>query len=223
MIRSVHGDGTHLPDMLSKTTTTMITKNVLTTALTGLFLLTSASAVTVDTASLGTALNGWRKNRTASYSINNHPYVTHKPTVTQNPGGGIFVSTRVEYKPRFGKKMTSYIELNYTAEGSLSSLQIRVMSGGMRLNTGLVSRPALKAPPAEGGNAELDLEPWLSPTARMVNELFTALDSEFVKQAKRDQGEKKDVFSRVFGKGYQSADLTAALRHNTNLLLGYIR
>ncbi|MDA7868811.1 hypothetical protein N9B28_03290, partial [bacterium] len=92
----------------------MTTKNFLMTALTGLSLFVPASAVTVDTDSLGAALNGWRKNRTASYSIDNHSYLTHKPTVTPNAGGGIFVSTRVEHKPRFGKKLTSYIELNYS-------------------------------------------------------------------------------------------------------------
>ena len=206
-----------------KTTNTMTTKNFLMTALTGLSLFVPASAVTVDIDSLGAALNGWRKNRTASYSIDNHSYLTHKPTVTPNAGGGIFVSTRVEHKPRFGKKLTSYIELNYSADGALQSAQIRVMSGDMRLNSGLISRPALKAPPAVGEAPELDLEPWHSPTTKMVNDLFTSLDTEFAKLSKRDQEGKKDVFSRVFGKGYQSADLAAALRHNTNLLLGYTR
>lgn len=201
----------------------MTTKKLLITALTGLSLCLPASAVTVDTDSLGAALNGWRKNRTASYSIDSHVYLTHKPTITPNPGGGVFVSTRVEHNPRFGKKLTSYIELNYSADGALQSAQIRVMSGAMRLNSGLISRPALKAPPAEGEAPALDLEPWHSPTTKMVNDLFTSLDAEFAKLSKRDQDEKQDVFSRVFGKRYQSADLAAALRHNTNLLLGHTR
>lgn len=199
----------------------MTTKKFLLSALTGFSLLLPAKAVTVDIASFGAALHGWRDNRTASYSIDNHAYLTHIPTVTPNPSGGIFVSTRVEYNPRFGKKMTSYIELNYSADGALLSAQIKIMAGDLRLNTGLVSRPALQAPPAEGEASPLDLEPWHSPTTRMINELFTSLDGEFAKLTKRDQDEKKDVFSRVFGKGYQSADLSAALRHNVNLLLGY--
>lgn len=201
----------------------MTTKKFLLSALTGFSLLLPGHAVTVDTDSFGAALNGWRKNRTASYSIDNHTYLTHVPTVTPNPGGGIFVSTRVEHKARFGKKLTSYIELNYSASGTLLSAQIKVMAGAMRLNTNLVSRPALDAPPAEGEAPALDLEPWHTPTTKMVSELFTALDAEFAKLSKRDQDEKQDVFSRVFGKGYETADLSAALRHNVNLLLGYTR
>ena len=57
----------------------------------------------------------------------------------------------------------------------------------------------------------------------MVMELFTALDTEFAKLSKHDQDGKKDVFSRVFGKSYQTADLSTALRHNVNLLLGHTR
>lgn len=201
----------------------MTTKKFLLSALTGFSLLLPGYAVSVDTDSFGAALNGWRRDRTASYSIDNHVYLTHMPTVTPNPGGGIFVSTRVEHKARFGKKMTSYIELNYSADGSLMSAQIKVMAGDLQLNTGLITRPALKAPAAEGAAPDLDLEPWHSPTTKMVNELFTSLDTEFAKLSKRDQDEKKDVFSRVFGKGYQTADLSAALRHNVNLLLGYTR
>ena len=204
-------------------TNTMIHKKFILTALAGLSLVMPSAAVKVDTDSLGTALNGWRKNRTAYYSINNHAYLTHKPTVTPNPAGGIFVSTRVEHKARFGKKLTSYIELNFSASGSLQSAQIRVMSGDLRLNSGLISRPALKAPPAEGEAETPDLEPWHTYKTKMVADLFTALDTEFAKLSKRDQEEKKDVFSRVFGKGYQTADLSAALRHNANLLLRYTR
>ena len=57
----------------------------------------------------------------------------------------------------------------------------------------------------------------------MVNDLFKALDTEFGKLAKKEQEGKKDVFSRVFGSGYQTADLSSALRHNLNLLLRYTR
>jgi hypothetical protein len=53
----------------------------------------------------------------------------------------------------------------------------------------------------------------------MVNDLFKALDTEFVKLTKKEKEGKKDVFSRVFGSGDQTADLSAALRHNLNLLL----
>lgn len=44
-------------------------------------------------------------------------------------------------------------------------------------------------------------EPWTSPEGTMVNELFKSLDAEFVKLDKKGEDEKRDVFSRVFGRG----------------------
>lgn len=190
-------------------------------ALASMVLLPPSGAVEVDSESFGTSLNGWKENRTASYTINNHRYLTHRPTVTPNAGGGVFVSTRVEHRPRFGKKTTSYIELNYSASGTLLSAQIKVMAGDLRLNTGSISRPASSPKPTDGESSEGDSKPWLTPTTKMVSDLFQALDTEFAKLSKRDQEEKKDVLNRVFGKGYQSADLSSALRHNLNLLLKF--
>ncbi|MGC6458108.1 MAG: hypothetical protein ACON4R_07035 [Akkermansiaceae bacterium] len=201
----------------------MTEKKFLITALGSLFLLLPAQAVTVDVDSFGAALNGWRKNRTASYKIDEHPYLTFKPTITPNASGGVFVSTRVEHKKTFGKKTTAYIELNYDSESTLLTVQIKVMANGLRLNSGAIARPPLAPAPSAGAPAAGDAEPWLSPTARMINQLFTALDGEFTKLAKAKQEEKKDVFSRVFGKGYDGADLATALRHNLNLLIGNIR
>ncbi len=201
----------------------MTIKQFLTTALGSLSLLCSAQAVTIDLEAFGADLNGWRKDRTASYTIHKHPYLTYRPTMTPNSAGGVFISTRVDHKPPLGKKMTSYIELNYADDGTLLTAQIKVMAGALRLNTGAISRPALAPTTGEGGAPAPDPEPWLDPTTRMVNELFTALDAEFAKLSKRDQDEKKDVFSRVFGKGHQTADLSAALRHNLNLLIGHTR
>ncbi|YCM46264.1 hypothetical protein V2O64_09575 [Verrucomicrobiaceae bacterium 227] len=199
------------------------TKKLLLSTFTGLALLLPASAATFDSAAFGQSLNGWRKNRTASYNIDNHSYLTHKPTVTPSPGGGIFISTRIEHRAAFGKKTTSYIELSYSGEGTLITAQIRIMAGDKKLNTGLIKRPALVADPAEGEAAVADAEPWNTPTKVLIQDLFKSLDTEFAKAAKLDLEGKKDVFSRVFGKGYQSADLAAALRHNLNLVMGCTR
>lgn len=179
----------------------------------------NSSAVTLDVDTFGNNLNGWRKNRTAHYTIDNHTYRTHKPTVTPTPAGGAFISTRVEFTPILGKKTTSFIELNYSASGTLISAQIRITSGKLRMNTGLITRPTLAAVPAEGEAPIVNDEPWVSTEGQMVRDLFTALDTEFQKLAKKDLEGKKDVFSRVFGKGDRGEDLAAALRHNLNLLI----
>ena len=199
---------------------TTLTKKLLLTTFAGLAFLLPASAVTFDTDTFGQSLNGWLKDRTASYSIDHHSYLTYKPTVTPSPGGGIFISTRVEHRPTLGKKTTSYIELSYASDGTLISAQIRVMAGDKQLNTGLITRQALAPAPVEGEVPAANAEPWNTPTKVLIQDLFKSLDTEFAKVAKQDLEGKKDVFSRVFGKGYQSADLAAALRHNLNLMIG---
>ena len=198
---------------------TTITKKLFLSSIAALAMVVPASAVVFDVDTFGQSLNGWRKNRTASYSIDNHSYLTHKPTVSPSPAGGIFVSTRVEHRPTLGKKTTSYIELSYSSEGTLITAQIRIMAGDKQINTGLISRPALAPAPVEGQPLVANPEPWNNATRILIQDLFKSLDSEFAKVAKQDLEGKKDVFSRVFGKGYQSADLSAALRHNLNLMI----
>jgi hypothetical protein len=107
----------------------------------------AAPAVTFDVEGFGNALNGWSKKRTASYSIDSHNYRTHQPTITPTPGGGMFVSTRVDYCPRGRKPTTSHIELSFSGEGALVSGQNRMQVGDTRLNTGQVVRNP-EAPPA---------------------------------------------------------------------------
>jgi hypothetical protein len=178
----------------------------------------SASAVSFDTEGFGAALNGWGKKRTASYSIDNHSYRTHQPTTTPAPGGGMFVSARVDHCPRGGKATSSYIELVFSGEGHLLSGQIRIKVGEKSLNTGQVVRAPEKPAPAEG-ETEQDLEPWKTPTMQVVMDMFSALDTELGKLEKDDTKGRKDVFGRIFGQDFGSADLAAALRHNVNLML----
>lgn len=197
-------------------------KTTLILAFTSIILLWPASAVQMDIQSFGQSLNGWKKNRTAVYSIDNHAYRTHRPTITPTPGGGVFVSTRVEYTPRIGKMTTSYIELTFSSGGTLLTGQLRVVVKGLQVTTGLISRPD-EAVRGEGEVPTADSTPWNTPTNRLVNDMFKALDTELVKLSKSDLAGKKDLFSRLFSKDYGSADLAGALRHNLNLILRYTR
>ncbi|MDB4538032.1 hypothetical protein N9230_05415 [Akkermansiaceae bacterium] len=193
-------------------------KTLVVSALTLIALLLPTSAVQFDAEAFGQSMNGWRKNRTASYSIDNHAYRTHRPTVSPTPGGGIFLSTRVEHAPRIGKLTTSYIELTFSPAGILLTGQLRVVVKGQQITTGLISRPA-EAVRAEGEAPVADPTPWNTPTTQLVNDLFKALDSELGKLAKSDLAGRRDLLSRLFTRGYGIADLAGALRHNLNLVL----
>lgn len=196
-------------------------KQLFLSALTGWSLSMPAVAVKFDTLGFGGTLNGWRKNRTAPYCIDHHSSLTYKPTITPNPGGGIFISTRIGHRPTLSKQTTSYLELSYSSEGTLVTAQTRIMAGDNPINTGLLMRPALAPVAAEGEPAPTNPEPWNTGTKVLIRNLFKSLDTEFAKVAKQDLEGKKDVFSRVFGTGYQTADLAAALRHNLNLIMRF--
>lgn len=198
-------------------------KTLLISAFTSVVLLWPSSAAQFDTESFGQSLNGWKKSRTASYSIDNHAYRTHRPTISPTPGGGIFVSTRVEHTPRIGKLTTSYIELTFSPSGILLTGQLRVVVKGQQITTGLISRAPQAAPPASGEKTPHDPTPWNTPTTQLVNDMFKALDTEMTKLAKSDLAGKRDLFSRLFSKDYGSADLAGALRHNLNLILRHVR
>jgi len=100
-------------------------KTLLLTALAAVSLSSLASAVYFDTNAFGQSLNskGWGKKRTATYSIDSNTYRTHVPTMTPTPGGGMFVSTRVDYRPRMGKLISSYLELTLLRKGILSPVR----------------------------------------------------------------------------------------------------
>jgi len=198
-------------------------KRLVASTLCALGMMAAASAVEFDIDRFGQSLNGWRKDRAAHYTMDNRSYATHVPTVSRTHGGGLFVSTRIECKARAGKAAVSHLELAFSAEGHLISGQIRVTVNGKRLNTGQITRAPQSAPTlGEDGAPVADPEPWKTATTRIVMDLFKALDTELGKLEKADTEGKKDVFGRLFGKDFESADLAAAIRHNMNLILGYV-
>lgn len=192
----------------------------LTLAITGF---APASAVTLDSQAFGASLNGWRKDRTAVYDINNNSYRTHQPTATRTKGGGLFVSTRIEEGSRSSKRAVCFLELTFTPEGHLVGAQIRATLEGKRLDTGLVTRAAeLPAPVVDEGGAK-PTKAWETPTSRLVNELFSRFDTELNKLDVKDDDKPKrrDIFGRLSASN-KGKDIPAAVRHNLNLLLASV-
>lgn len=193
-------------------------KHTLIIGLASLLLISSSAAVAFHLEGFGQSLNGWNKKGIAYYTIDRHTYRTYRPTMSPTPGGGMFLSTRVEHSPKMGKTTTSYIELSFDSAGRLLTSQIRVNLAGKQITTGLITRPAREIV-AEGEEAGPDPEPWSSPVREMQNNTFQALDAQFNKLEQSEIAGKRDIFSRVFGRDYSGTDLSAALRHNYNLLL----
>tara|TARA_A100001037_G_scaffold306864_1_gene357682 strand:- start:23960 stop:24577 length:618 start_codon:yes stop_codon:yes gene_type:complete len=180
-------------------------------------------ATTLNVEAFGKALHGWKKDRTASYTINNNRYRTHRPTATRTQGGGLFISTRIEEGGRLSSGAVCVLELTFSPEGHPIAAQIRATMKGKRLDTGLVTRKAAAPLPTEGeGTAEAGAG-WQTPTNTLVMDLFTRFDAELRKLDGKEGGrQRRDIFGRVTGSANKRTDVPAAIRHNLNLLLGHV-
>lgn len=180
-------------------------------------------ALSFDTGGFGLMLNGWKANRTTSYQLTDGHYRTHVPTITATPSGGMFLSTQVDLVVAGGKGATCHIGLTFSSDGALEMAQIKGTVENKALDTGLIRRPERPPlPVAMEGETPQPPRPFHA-TDEMIAELFSAFDAEMKRVVAAGEGERRDFFSRLSKKGASSADLSAGLRHNVNLLLANVK
>ena len=180
--------------------------------------LSSVFGLGIDVENLGQSLNGWSEKRVASYTFDNQSYRTHVPTVSRNIDGGIFVSMRVEHLSAIRPDATAYLELTFTPSGYVGAAQIRLTMKGENYDTGQVLRePDQLVVEGEIGSAD-----WRSTHMKLVLELFSKLDAQLAKEEGEEKKEKRDLWGRLNGSQLNRANLSAALRHNLNLLLANV-
>lgn len=201
-------------------------KSHIISSLASLVLASSALAASFDTEGFGSRLNGWQKNRTASYSFTDAKYRTHVPTITYSPSGTMFLSTQVDLLAVAGKGAICQIGLTFSSSGSLEGAQIKGSINNKALDTGLIRRaespvPAAAPAPAEGTVA-VSLPRPVNATDEMITELFARFDAEMKKVTEAKETMRADLFSRIAGNNVKSADLSAGLRHNVNLMLQHV-
>lgn len=177
----------------------------------------SLQAASFDSTGFGTHLGGWRKDGTAVYEFTDAKYRTHRPTITQSPSGALFLSTQVDMLSAAGKGAICQLGLTFSREGKLESIQIKATVRGKALDTGVV-RPTEAPAEAEGAPKRGGL----SPVDEMVVEVFRLFDTEMKKVTEAEGGFRSDLAARLSGNNVTSADLTAGLRHNVNLMLQHV-
>jgi hypothetical protein len=182
----------------------------------------SALAVSFDTEGFGSRLNGWKKDRTASYAFTDAKYRTHVPTITYSPSGAMFLSTQVDMLALAGKGAICHIDMTFSAGGQLEGVQIKGLINNKAIDTGLVRRPEAPAlePVVEGATAAPPRP--FHPTDEMIAELFIQFDAQMKKVTEAKEGWRSDLSSRLSGNTVKSADLSAGLRHNLNLMLQHV-
>ena len=195
-------------------------KHQIITILATLTLGSSAFAASFDTEGFGASLNGWKKNRTASYSFTDAKYRTHIPTITYSPSGTMFLSTQIDMLAAAGKGAICQIELTISPSGLLEGVQIKGNVGNKAIDTGLVRRPEAPTPaPAPAEGAAVAAPRPVNATDEMIAELFVSFDTEMKKFTEAKGSIRSDLFSRLSGNNVKTADLAAGLRHNLNLML----
>jgi hypothetical protein len=181
----------------------------------------STFAASFDTAEFGARLNGWQKNRSATYKFTDATYRTHIPTITYTPSGTMFLSTQIDMLAAAGKGAICQIALTVSPSGVLEGVQIKGDVSNKAIDTGLVRRPeapAVAPAPADGSTEVAAPRPF-NATDEMIAELFASFDTEMKKVTEAKGSLRSDLFSRIAGNTVKSADLSAGLRHNLNLML----
>ncbi|MFD2256604.1 hypothetical protein ACFSSA_07950 [Luteolibacter algae] len=187
-----------------------------------LTLITPAFAVNFDADGFGQQLNGWAKNRTATYEFTDATYRTYVPTITATPGGGMYISTQVDMLAFGSQGAVSHIDMTFDASGVLISAQLRSTIGRKSIDTGLVRRPEAPAAPIAVEGQPTPTAPAFDGTGELIMDLFSRFDIEMKKITEGKDAEKRDLFSRFGGKNAKSVNLAAALRHNVNLMLQHV-
>ena len=186
-----------------------------------LTLITPAFAAGFDTEGFGQSLNGWKKDGTTTYDFTDATYRTYKPTITETPDGGIYVSTQVDLLLFGDKGAVSHIDMTFSRSGTLLSAQLRSTIARKTIDTGLVRRPEAPAAPVAIEGQPAPKVPHFDATEELIYDLFGRFDLEMRKVSEGKDAEKRDLFSRFGSKNAKSANLAAGLRHNVNLMLKY--
>ena len=124
--------------MKTKTTTLIL--------LVSLFLTASSHAASLDLRHLGNDLdkNGWfYKFRTAAqYKSGGSKYRTYMPTVSPAPGGGVFISTKIDHIRGFGGDDHCLLGLTFNPSGILTEASAKIEMGSKSFDTGIIRKRA---------------------------------------------------------------------------------
>jgi len=159
----------------------------------------ATNAVSLDINKIGQRLNGWDKKDIATYTIDHVVYRTYKPVPTKSPGGGLFVSMRMDSVPSRRNTSVCYLHVTISPQGYITGLQAKVRLNGKTYDSGIVERPALQAKTSEGEEPVQNLTPWKGALNQMTAELFTRLDAKILDADMSKKGNGRDIWSRLGG------------------------
>ena len=95
----------------------------------------------LDIEEFGESLGGWeaRDGKAVDYSHSEIAYRSYKPVVTGTPGGGIYISLRVDYlRGSFSKNDHALLQVTLGPGGELVSLESSIHSQGKSVNSDVI-------------------------------------------------------------------------------------
>ena len=168
------------------------------------FLLTLANAtgqIMIDVEAFGKELGGWnaKKQKAADYSMSDSDYRTFKPVITDTPGGGKFISLRVDNRRGFlSSDDHALLQITLDEKGILISLESSIHVQGKSIKSDVVLTTGKEAAAILGDN------PTLNAGLKLAKDLSAKL-----------AGEKKVEAGRVV--------YPAVIVHNYNKLMKCIQ
>ena len=125
-----------------------------------LFSLAGASAqVAIDVDALGKELGGWdaKKKQAADYTMSDSDYRTFKPVITETPGGGKFISLRIDNLRGFlSSDDHALLQVTLDGKGVLASLESSIHVQGKSIKSDVVLTTGKEAAAILGDNATLN-------------------------------------------------------------------
>lgn len=156
----------------------------------------------------------YAKGDNVTYKLDDVKYRTFKPTETAGPDGTAFISTRIETESRVGSGAVCFLETTFSADRQLIAASVKINTDDRRIDSGTV---VLQLPIAD----EESFSP-IAPTTQLIIDLFSALDGKIEKlnQNTEEDIARRDLFGRTGRLTWELEDISAAVRHNLNILLG---
>jgi len=148
-----------------------------------LLVITSTMAeVVVDIEAFGKELGGWnaKRKKAADYSMSDSNYRTFKPVITDTPGGGKFISLRVDNRRGFlSSDDHALLQITLNGEGTLLSLESSIHVQGKNIKSDIVLTTGKEAAAILGDN------PTLNAGLKLAKDLSAKLAGETKVEAGR--------------------------------------
>lgn len=122
-------------------------------------LVTAGAQLVVDVEAFGKELGGWdaKRKKAADYSMSDAEYRTFRPVITETPGGGRFISIRIDNRRGFlSSDDHALLQVTLDGKGTLLALESSIHAQGKSIKSDIVLTTGKEAAAVLGGDLMLN-------------------------------------------------------------------